>query len=238
MIDGLVSCVVPVFNGVRHLAASLESILAQNYGSIEVIVVDDGSTDGTRSVATSLAERVRYLYQENAGPAAARNTGVAAARGEFVAFNDADDLWRPEKLERQMAHFARVPSLGVSVTHIRNFFDESAPTDMPDSDSPRLLDPQPGFLTPCMLARRTVFDLVGPFNAELAHASGADWFLRARTRGVVIECLPDVLTDRRLHGTNRSRERAQHSREEYLRLVKRHLDRRRHGGSGDSSGTP
>ena len=238
MIRGLVSCVVPVFNGEGHLAASLDSMLAQTYRPTEVIVVDDGSTDGTPALAASYGDRVRYLRQANAGPATARNTGVAAARGEFVAFNDADDLWRPEKLERQMAHFARVPSLGVSVTHIRNFFDESAPPDMAGSASPRLLDPKPGFLTPCMLARRTVFNLVGPFNAELAHANVTAWFLRARSLGVVIECLPDVLTDRRLHGTNRSRARVQHSREEYLRLVKRHLDRRRHGGSGDRSGTP
>ncbi len=227
MIAGLVSCIVPVCNGERYLAATLDSMLAQTYAPVEVIVVDDGSTDGTPALSASYGTRVRYLRQTNAGPAAARNTGLAEARGEFVAFNDADDLWHPEKLARQMAHFARVPSLGVSVTHIRNFFDGSAPADVVGSTNPRFLDPQPGFVVPCMLVRRTVLDLIGPFDTALAHANGADWFLRARARGVVIECLPDVLTERRLHPSNRSRERAQSSREEYLRLVKRHLEGRR-----------
>jgi glycosyltransferase involved in cell wall biosynthesis len=227
MIAGLVSCIVPTFNGARHLAPCLDSMLAQTYQPVEIIVVDDGSTDGTSDLVASYAERVRYVHQPNRGPAAARNTGIAAARGEFVAFNDADDLWHPEKLARQVAHLARMPSRGVSVTHIRNFVDEGAPSGMVACVEPRFLAPQPGVVVPCMLVRRTVLDSVGPFDVDLAHASGADWFVRARTRGVVVECLPDVLTERRLHATNRSRELAQSSCDEYLRLVKRHLDGRR-----------
>jgi glycosyltransferase involved in cell wall biosynthesis len=236
MIAGLVSCIVPTFNGARHLAPCLDSMLAQTYRPTEIIVVDDGSSDGTREVATSFGERVRYIYQHNAGPPAARNTGVAAACGEFVAFNDADDLWHPEKLERQMAHFTRVPSLQVSITLIQNFLDLPAGERSAAAVPPGFLAPKPGFLTQTMLLPRAVFDLVGSWDTQLVHSSERDWFLRARGLGVVVECLPEVLTQRRLHGQNLSQKLADASREEHLRLIKRHLDTRRRGHTSGPHG--
>src|ERR687893_681850 len=97
----LVSCIVPVFNGERYLQAALDSIFAQTYRSLEVLVVDDGSTDNTAAIVGSYGDRVRYLQQDNHGPSAARNRGIEAATCEFIAFLDADDLWHAEKLERQ-----------------------------------------------------------------------------------------------------------------------------------------
>jgi glycosyltransferase involved in cell wall biosynthesis len=118
----VVSCIVPVYNGERYLAEALESILGQTYRSLEVIVVDDGSTDGTAAVLATYRQRITCLHQTNAGHAAARNRGLAVARGEFVAFLDADDLWHPEKLARQMARFQARPELDASVTHVQNFW--------------------------------------------------------------------------------------------------------------------
>ena len=97
----LISCIVAVYNGDPYLAEALESIHAQTYRPIEVLVVDDGSTDGTPGVIARHGDRVRALHQANAGPAAARNLGLREARGEFIAFLDADNLWAPTKLERQ-----------------------------------------------------------------------------------------------------------------------------------------
>ena len=102
MTPGLISCVIPVFNGERYLGEALESVLAQSYQPLEVIVVDDGSTDETAEVARRYGERVRYVWQPNAGETAARNLGLTAAHGEFIAFLDADDVWDSEKLERQI----------------------------------------------------------------------------------------------------------------------------------------
>ena len=93
----LISCIVPVFNGERYLGEALDSILAQTYRPLEIIVSDDGSTDGTAAVVASYGECVKYLWQVNAGEAAARNLGSSAAGGHFLAFLDADDLWHPEK---------------------------------------------------------------------------------------------------------------------------------------------
>src|SRR5689334_21141299 len=102
----LVTVVVPVYNTLPYVADALESALAQTHRELDVVVVDDGSTDGSSGVVVELAAReprIRVVRQPNAGLAAARNAGLAAAAGEYVAFLDSDDLWLPEKLERQLA---------------------------------------------------------------------------------------------------------------------------------------
>jgi len=118
----LISCIVPAFNGEHYRGEALDSILSQTYRPLEILVVDDGSTDRTAALVTSYRDRVRSLFQPNAGQAAARNLGLSEARGEFVAFLDQDDLWHPEKVERQMARFAVRPELDLCVTHACNFW--------------------------------------------------------------------------------------------------------------------
>src|SRR5262245_14569920 len=122
MTNPLISCIVPVFNGERYVAEALDSILAQTYGPIEVVVIDDRSTDGTRRLVTFYAEQVRYLWQPNSGPPRARNFGLSVAKGEFIAFLDADDLWQPKKLSLQMACFRERPELDFCVTHCQVFW--------------------------------------------------------------------------------------------------------------------
>jgi glycosyltransferase involved in cell wall biosynthesis len=223
----LISCIVPVFNGERYLREAIESIFNQTYGPLEVIIADDGSTDRTAAVAASYGEQVSYLRQTNTGPAAARNLGLSAAHGEFLAFLDADDLWHPEKLARQMARFAARPELDLCVTHVQNFWSTELNAPAVLSQDHRLTQSLPGYVTETLLARRTLFDTVGQFDPTLGHADNTEWFLRAAEHGAVIELLADVLVYRRLHKTNLSRREASASREEYVRLVKASLDRRR-----------
>ena len=109
MKNSLISCIVPVYNGERYLGEALDSILAQTYRPLEIIVVDDGSTDGTAEVVAIYGDQVRYLKQVNGGPAATRNLGLSSSNGEFVAFLDQDDLCHPEKLERLMERFKTRP---------------------------------------------------------------------------------------------------------------------------------
>jgi glycosyltransferase involved in cell wall biosynthesis len=220
----LISCIVPVFNGERYLHEALDSILAQTYRPVEVIVADDGSTDGTVAVVASYGERVRYLWQPNAGSPAARNLGLGAAKGEFVAFLDADDLWHPEKLARQMARFQARPELDLSITHVQNFWIPELREEEVRFQNHRLAQPWPGYTSQALLARRTVFDTVGPFGTALREGDAKDWFLRAAEQGTVIELLPDVLVYRRLHRTNLSRRKTS---ADLLHLVKASLDRRR-----------
>jgi len=223
----LISSIVPVFNGERYLKEALDSIRAQTYRPLEIIVADDGSTDGTAAVMAGSGSEVRYLFQPNAGPAAARNLGLSAARGEFVAFLDHDDLWHPEKLARQMARFQARPDLDVCVTHVRNFWIPELSEEAARYKDHRRSQAVPGYTTATLLARRTLFDAVGGFDPVLQHGDSTEWFLRAAEHRAVIELLPDVLTYRRLHQTNRTRRLAAASRDQYLRIVKTSLDRRR-----------
>lgn len=239
MKSSLVSCIVPVFNGERYLAEALDSILKQSYKPLEIIVADDGSTDGTREVVQRYDTRVRYLLQSNAGPVVARNLGLGAATGEFVAFLDADDLWHAEKLARQMARFDARPELDVCVAHVQNFWIPELREEEERLRDNRVSKPLPGYSTVTLLARRSLFEAVGPFNAALRHGDSTDWFLRAAEHGAVIELLPDVLSYRRLHQTNRSRLLASNSRDEFLKIVKAVIDRRRvkNDGQVDDSKT-
>jgi glycosyltransferase involved in cell wall biosynthesis len=108
----LVSVVLPAWNREQYIRGAIKSVLRQVHRNLEVVVVDDGSEDGTVDVVRRIADdRVRLITQPNQGAAKARNTGIAAARGEYIAFLDADDLWKPEKLVRQMTLFAQFPEL-------------------------------------------------------------------------------------------------------------------------------
>jgi glycosyltransferase involved in cell wall biosynthesis len=112
-VPGLVSVIIPTYNRAGSLVRAIESALAQTYDSLEIVVVDDGSSDDTRSVVVRYGPRVRYVWQENAGVSAARNTGFRHARGEFVALLDSDDAWQPWKLAAQVAVLRADPSLGM-----------------------------------------------------------------------------------------------------------------------------
>lgn len=224
----LVSCIIPAFNAEPFLTEAIDSVVQQTYPSTEIIVVDDGSTDATGAVVASYGRRVVGLHQDNAGPAAALNAGIGIAQGELVAFLDADDVWIPDKLTQQLARFQAQPAIDITYGQAQNFWDSTLA-----APAARLKDriaqpfPAPGLT---MLARRRVFDTVGLFNTERAHSFAPEWLLLARDHGVIVDQVDSVLVRRRLHGANRSRQLAEDSREEFLHLLKAHLDRRRREG--------
>jgi glycosyltransferase involved in cell wall biosynthesis len=219
MSSPLVSCVIPVYNGERFLGEAIESALAQTYQPLEVIVVDDGSSDGTRGVVEQFGARVRYIWKANARQTAARNTGIAAAHGEFIAFNDADDLWHPEKAARQLARLSE-SKLEVSVTHVQNFWMDEVRAEEERWKEHRRSHAMAGYAINTLIVRRRIFDQVGLFDPKWIHAADTDWFIRAELQSVRVELLPEVLVYRRLHLGNVSRKEAAFSRLEYLRLFK------------------
>ncbi len=232
----LVSCIVPVFNGERYLAEALDSILAQTWRPLEVIVVDDGSTDGTAHIAAGYGERISYLRQANAGPAAARNRGLDAARGEFIAFLDADDLWHKEKLALQMARFEARPELELCLSHLQHFWEPEMKDEEDRLRDHRFSKPLPAYATQAILARRALFDAVGRLDPALRILDDTDWLLRAADRGTVTEMVPDVLTFRRMHGSNISRDQAT-VLDGLPRIFKASLDRRRRSAKRSDSDT-
>ena len=224
----LITSIVPVFNGERYLGEALDSIVAQSYRPLEIIVADDGSTDRSAKIAAAYGKQVRYLYQHNAGTASACNLGLTAARGDFIAFLAADDLWHRDKLMLQMKHFAARPGLDYCVTHVQNFWAPDVKEEAGRFYHHRIAKPIPGCVPQTLLARRVAFETVGHFNIALKHADAAEWFLRASECRAIGELMPDVLVYRRIHQTNQSRVMAAASRDEFLELLKTVVDRRRH----------
>ena len=228
-----VSCIVPAFDSSAFIAAAIASILAQTHRPFEVIVADDGSTDGTAEIARGCGDPVRVVTQPVAGPGATRNLGFAESRGDFVAFLDADDRWHPRKLELQLERFRARPELQLSVTNAQLFWSEKDAEEAERYAGHPRAQPIPGYATTTLLARRAAFARVGPLNPELWFTDATEWFVRARELGVELEVLDEVLTFHRMHAGNLTRRRSAASREEFLALVKASLDRRRAAAAGD-----
>lgn len=196
------SCILPVYNGARFLREAIESVLAQVPVPDEFIIIDDGSTDGSGEIARGFAPRVRVITQENAGPSAARNRGLAVATGEFICFQDADDLWAAGKLQRQLSCFRKDPDLFLCYAHALNFWEPELKAFADRVRDHAVGKPRPSHAPPLLLARREAFDIVGPFDESLHRGEDTDWHLRAREAGLKWELLPDVLVHRRRHGGN------------------------------------
>ena len=207
MKESLISTIVPVYNGDRYLRETLDSILSQTYRPLEIIVIDDGSNDGTGRVVAEYGERVRYVWQTNAGETAARNRGLALAQGEFVAFLDADDLWHPEKLVRQMARFRERAELDLSFTCFQNFWVPELAQEEERYRQHSLSKPLCGYSICTLLARSTAFERFGRFTDDGSRTpQNMIWFLHASEQGAAIEVLSEVLMYRRFHSNNRSRQ--------------------------------
>lgn len=220
-----VSCIVPVYNGARYLSETIESVLAQTEPPAELIVVDDGSTDGSARVAQSFGDRVRYIFQAHAGASAARNRGIGAARHDLIAFLDADDLFVSHKLERQMARFLARPDLEMSAAHAINFWSPDLPLDRIEHD------PKPTAAWPraicTWVVRRHLFETVGGFDETMPLSQDVDWNIRVQGSGAIIETLPDVLVRRRLHAGNTTRTARDGCRAAVLQSLRAHLRRAR-----------
>ena len=215
----LISCIMPTRNGERFIGAALESILAQAWRPLEIIVVDDGSTDRSARIAANFGNPVRVVSHPVANPVLARNHGMQLAAGDFFCFIDHDDLYAPDKLDLQMAAFTQSPELDVCVGMVQRFSQAG-----PVAEKVNLGGPVAGYLTIAMLARRQAFERVGPLNPINFHSDSAEWFLRARDKGVSVRLLPQTLVYHREHSSNRSLTFGDRSRGEFLRLIKSKLD--------------
>lgn len=218
-----VCVVIPVHDGATHLPGAIASVRAQTEAAGEVVVVDDGSTDGSADVAKTLG--VRCIRQEQLGAGAARNTGIAAGDATVVAFLDCDDRWLPHKLARQLAAFATDPDLGWVSARGRVRIEAGAP---PLPFAPHLVtgDELPGALGSTLLARRKVFDAIGGFDPGYAASEDFEWLRRSRDAGVRDLEIPEALAEIRFHGGNATYAR-RIQEEETLRALHESVLRRR-----------
>jgi glycosyltransferase involved in cell wall biosynthesis len=197
----LVSTVIPTYNRRRLIERSVDSALAQTYRHQEVIVVDDGSTDGTGDfLQERYGQRIRYLWQPNGGVSNARNHGMRLARGDLIALLDSDDLWDPTKLERQVQFLLAHSDFGMVLTDVRRVDGAGNPIDVfrrrdvirADGDALADVLMNPALVPASILIRRRVFDELGGFDESLRTAEDIEFHLRIAASfkiGVIEEVL-------------------------------------------------
>jgi glycosyltransferase involved in cell wall biosynthesis len=231
----LVSVIIPVYNCQRYLAEAIESVLAQKYNPLEIIIVDDGSTDGTAELIKNLGADIRYVYQKNKGPATARNRGLAISLGDVVAFLDADDYWPVDKLEIQMKHMENNPEIDVVLGRIQcvgSFTDYEKKIRFENTDN-TMINVNLG----AGIFKKSVFGRIGPFDETLRHYEDHDWFLRAREQGVRMVILKATTLYYRFHEHNMSRSNYT-TKPNIIPILKRSIDRRRKQNRGSVSSLP
>ncbi|MEZ5422426.1 MAG: glycosyltransferase [Pyrinomonadaceae bacterium] len=204
--SSLVSAVIPAYNAESFLKETIESVLAQTYKNIECIVVNDGSTDGTAEVAKSFGDRIRYFEKPNGGVSSARNLGIANARGELIAFLDADDLWHAEKIEKQVAVLLKHGDLGmvycgsVDVTETLETIQENPVIDQDALvEEILLLGTATGRIASTAMTRKQTLNLIGKFDEQLSTSADADYVCRM-LRKAKISGIGEPLTLYRVHG--------------------------------------
>lgn len=223
-----ISVIIPVYNAEKYVVACLESVLAQTCQPTEIVLVDDGSTDQSVDCLLPYLNRptgpvVRLRSRANQGLSRTLNEGISLATGDLVAFQDADDLWTPDKLANQVACLLANPSLDACFGLVQQFISPDLPAEVqagiacPDH-------PQPGWLKQTMLIRRTAFAKTGLFNPTYHVGDFIDWFIRAKEAGLRYAMVDKLTTCRRLHRSGLVSQTQYHH--EFAHILKAALDRR------------
>lgn len=229
-----VSVIIPCYNTARYLSEALTSACRQAPSPFEVIVVDDGSTDGSAAIAESFGAPVRCERLTHQGIGATRNHGLACATGDVIAFLDADDVWTADSISSRAALLEADPDLGGVAGRTEQFISP----ELPDDVRQRLVCPpetSAARVAGALLVRKRVFDLVGGFDPSLKLGETIDWIARADAANVTMRMVDTVVLRRRIHDSNTGVNMA-HQRSDYLRVLKASLDRKRAAGPSSGSG--
>lgn len=231
-IDPLVTVIIPVHNGAAFIVDALESVFSQSYKNIEVIVIDDGSTDKTKEVLTPYLlddpflqdsgkplpkGKVLYFSQIHGGIGSARNRGIKEAKGEYLSFLDADDQWLVDKLERQIAMFKEDREIDFLFGGVEHFFAK------PELQEKYRLPPKSlqGFIAGTLMVRKSAAMKVGFFETDYKVGEFIEWCLRARQCNMKMCILKEICLQRRIHGKNTTLTN-QGSFRDYLRIIQKY----------------
>jgi glycosyltransferase involved in cell wall biosynthesis len=218
----LVSVIMPVYNGATFLAETIENIRQQQYKPLEIIIIDDGSTDSTRQIAAGLGHEIRYVFQPNTGPAAARNHGLRLAKGELIAFLDVDDLWAENWL-RQVAFLGEHPTVDIVQGRIQVL------QLVDDANFETMTTPYYSVNLGSAIYRRQVFERVGLFDETLRYNEDTDWFIRAWDKNIIKMQLAEVALLYRKHEQNMTN-KYNAKGAGFIQLLKKRLDQQRKNG--------
>lgn len=222
----LVSVILPVFNTEKYVTESVESVLNQTYKNIEIICINDGSTDNSLEILKTFGEKITLInLEKNGGISVARNAGIEVAKGDYIAFMDADDVWTSEKIEHQINEFMKNEKLQISFTQFRCFISPDLPEEVKQT---RFCppDPMPGYISATAVVKTNFFKLVGMFDPKWRVGEFIDWYARAQNMNAVSSLLPDICLLRRIHGTNTGVTQRD-SRLDYVRIAREALERKR-----------
>ena len=220
----LVSVIIPVYNGSRYLTEALDSVVQQTYQPIEIIVIDDGSTDNSVNIVRSY-KQVRFTYQSNQGVAVARNVGISQARGEFIALLDQDDRWTPNKLSVQINYLLEHENIGYTLAKMRVFLE--AGTEKPSwLKAEYISEDISGYILGALVVRKPILEKVGEFNPNYKFGNDSDWFFRAKDAGIPMAILPETLLYKRVHSANESH-KIEAMTTDMLQLVRSSIQRKR-----------
>lgn len=207
----LISIIIPAYNSAKYISLAVKSVLNQTYQDFELLIIDDGSTDNTKEIIESFKDkRIEYIYQNNTGAASARNTGIKKAKGEYIAFLDADDRWKPDKLARQIKEITCNPETAMIYSAIEIIYEEISDTktvrfkkyNNNDFIKSLLVDPFKSIPLPStVLIKKSSLHKAGEFNSD--YFTGEDWdlWLRVASFG---ECryIDEVLVTKLTHSSS------------------------------------
>ncbi|RLD45745.1 MAG: glycosyltransferase family 2 protein [Bacteroidetes bacterium] len=221
-----ISVVIPVYNTEKYLDQAIESVLKQNEKPLEIIVVDDASSDNSINVAEQFGNKITLLKQpNNNGCGASRNRGIEHANGKYLAFIDADDLWTSGKLKNQLAYLENNPDIDMVFGMVEQFISP----ELSDIDKNKLRDElkkMPGYVAGAMLICKETFLKVGLLNEKLELGEYIDWFSRAKDMGLKFHLSDAVVLKRRIHTSNMGIYKRQHLKD-YTAILREALARKR-----------
>ena len=219
-----ISVIIPIYNDALYIQEALTSVLSQGIEKLEIIVIDDGSTDNFEEKINDLNDpRIRIIKQTNCGAAEARNNGIRHAVGEYIAFLDADDIWAPNKLKLQLEVLINRADVNMVYGQVKEFYDISINEH---ADLQKGVKTFVGYSPIALLISKSDFLLVGDFQSKWKVAEFIDWYDRAKYAGLSEILLPDVLAFRRIHSGNIDRLYRPDAKQ-YVAVLKEALDRRR-----------
>lgn len=218
----LISVIIPAYNVEQFISQAIQSVLAQTCRPHEIIVVDDGSTDNTKEVLRQFDGKIRFLYQQNKGPSAARNAAINLSQGELICFLDADDLWTPDKLDEQLAFMEAHPEIAMVFSDHEEFNEEGivlasylgekrkAFQDFPIKIGPidnafEKLVIENFISTPTVMLRKSCLEKTGLFDEAIRSVEDRDLWMRI-SAAFPIACIPSIYCKRRFHEGNISRQ--------------------------------
>lgn len=231
----MISVIIPVFNGASYLAAAIDSVRQQQGVDFEIIVVDDGSTDGTADLIPALGDDIRYFSQTNQGPSAARNVGIKAAKGEIIAFLDVDDVWPEGRLKLLLNRLQKEPALDIVLGRIQYT------GELTERDKKVKFDGLGNVVTVPSLGagiyRKNVFDKIGLLDEALFHYEDYEWFMRVRENNVAMVIIRNITYIYQKRVGSLSHDDGLGTKH-IMRVMKMSLDRRKQLYKGDVPDIP